>query len=189
MSVDNKTCTGCRETKPATREFWTPNQGSRGGWRSQCKLCTNAKGRVRSQRWGKKWHANRRNGWLKRKYGITLSDYERLLKAQGGVCLICHSPESRKDGQLHLSVDHDHQTGQVRGLLCVRCNTLVGLLETLGPHSKIAWNAMLYIKGCRRIEFMEAVPSRLEASMVGFPEDRGQSQHDQPSDGVDQQRP
>jgi hypothetical protein len=60
-----------------------------------------------------------RKGHLKRKFGMTLDDYERMLKAQGGVCAICGEarPEERT-----LHVDHDHETGAIRGLLCFRCN-------------------------------------------------------------------
>ena len=50
--------------------------------------------------------------------GITEAQYEALLAAQGGGCAICgNTPKSRR-----LSVDHDHATGDVRGLLCHRCN-------------------------------------------------------------------
>ncbi|MBW1743926.1 MAG: endonuclease VII domain-containing protein [Deltaproteobacteria bacterium] len=48
---------------------------------------------------------------------------------QGGVCAICGDPETnqRNGRTIRLSIDHDHETGQVRGLLCVRCNTGLGL--------------------------------------------------------------
>jgi hypothetical protein len=54
-----------------------------------------------------------------RKFGITPDDYDQLLQKQGGVCAICHKPP--KLGK-RLSVDHCHDTGRVRGLLCFRCN-------------------------------------------------------------------
>lgn len=61
---------------------------------------------------------------LKRLYGITLDDYQVLLDEQGGVCAIC----KRTRGIRKLHVDHDHDTGIVRGLLCHACNTALGLL-------------------------------------------------------------
>lgn len=62
-----------------------------------------------------------------RKYGITRDEYDRLLVAQNGRCLICNRPgDELKKG---LAVDHDHETGAVRGLLCVGCNTKLGWLE------------------------------------------------------------
>lgn len=61
---------------------------------------------------------------LKKGYGLTLEQYERLLEDQNGVCAICLQPEHRVyNGTLaSLAVDHCHETGRVRGLLCIRCN-------------------------------------------------------------------
>lgn len=62
---------------------------------------------------------------LKRHYGMTLADYDRLLESQEGKCAICE----RVPGQsLHkrLYVDHDHDTKVIRGLLCYRCNASLG---------------------------------------------------------------
>lgn len=58
-----------------------------------------------------------------RDYGLTHDEYMALLEEQGGVCAICGSAE---DGDRSLSVDHDHVTGAVRGLLCNRCNPMLG---------------------------------------------------------------
>jgi hypothetical protein len=66
------------------------------------------------------------------KYGV---DYDAMLKAQGGVCALCGQPE-RVAHVKHLSVDHDHTTGRVRGLLCVGCNISLGYYER-GYRSKL----------------------------------------------------
>lgn len=59
-------------------------------------------------------------------YGLKPGGYEELLRIQGGHCFICQ----RATGKTRrLSVDHDHQTGMVRGLLCRPCNTLIGHLR------------------------------------------------------------
>lgn len=65
---------------------------------------------------------------LKRDFGISLADYAAMLKEQNGVCAICHEPEtSIRDGKLkQLAVDHDHETGAIRGLLCSNCNPMIG---------------------------------------------------------------
>ena len=60
-----------------------------------------------------------RKSYLKRKYGMTVEQYDAMLKAQGGGCFICGRPP-REDISLH--VDHDHSTGRVRGILCFCCN-------------------------------------------------------------------
>ena len=63
---------------------------------------------------------------LRRLYGLTLADYGRMLAAQGGRCALCGS-EPRPGENLH--VDHDHETGAVRALLCRKCNTALGWFE------------------------------------------------------------
>lgn len=70
----------------------------------------------------------RRGEYLVRKYGITLFQYERLLKGQGGGCAICDkTPE--EEGK-SLAVDHDHVSMEIRGVLCSFCNhRLVGRLR------------------------------------------------------------
>lgn len=70
---------------------------------------------------------------LKRLYDITLEDYTMMLAAQNGRCAIClRTPDQEHHRVLH--VDHDHQTGKVRGLLCSRCNTGIGLLNGQFDH-------------------------------------------------------
>ena len=72
-----------------------------------------------------------RDNQLRRAYGITLADYERIYEAQRGLCRICRKPETvklRRKGQ-DLCVDHCHETGRIRGLLCRRCNRVLGLCK------------------------------------------------------------
>ena len=63
---------------------------------------------------------------LKTKYGITLEDYEIKLKEQNFKCAICPSTEYGKKDAKRFAVDHSHESGKIRGLLCVNCNTLLG---------------------------------------------------------------
>ncbi len=57
-----------------------------------------------------------------KRVGITVEDYERILADQGGVCGICLEPRREYE---RLNIDHDHDTGRVRGLLCRRCNSII----------------------------------------------------------------
>ena len=80
-----------------------------------------------NRRWGQSkigqaWNRNR----AVTRYGLTLADYDRMLAAQDGVCAICKKTDPH---QKSLSIDHDHRTEQVRGLLCGSCNFLIGYLE------------------------------------------------------------
>ena len=66
-----------------------------------------------------------RNCNLKNNYGITLEDYDRMFAEQGGVCKVC----GRSNGSMRLCVDHDHETGKVRSLLCSQCNIALGMVK------------------------------------------------------------
>ena len=66
------------------------------------------------------------NARLKNKFGITLSDYNETLKSQGGVCAVCSNQCSAGRS---LAVDHNHDTGQTRGLLCSTCNRGLGYFK------------------------------------------------------------
>ena|SRR6267154_4256292 len=70
------------------------------------------------------------NSYLKRTYKMTEADYENQLASQGYVCEICRGLNPlRSDGSRErLSVDHSHLTEEVRGLLCQRCNKILGML-------------------------------------------------------------
>ena len=76
---------------------------------------------------------------LNLKYGISLDTYDEMHNSQHGACAICCKPEI--ENKL-LCVDHNHDTGEVRGLLCQRCNKGIGLL---GDDPAIAMSAAKYL--------------------------------------------
>lgn len=67
-----------------------------------------------------------REGHLRRTFGISLDDYDGMLDAQGSGCAICGRPPAEGKS---LHVDHDHETGVVRGLLCFTCNGALGMFR------------------------------------------------------------
>ena len=73
-----------------------------------------------------------RESKLKSLYGVTAEDYEVMAETQEWVCAVCEEHDDRfteAGVPMPLSVDHDHATSKVRGLLCHRCNTAIGLLR------------------------------------------------------------
>jgi hypothetical protein len=86
-------------------ENWHKNRTQRDGLVSRCKDCRKAESRA---------------DHLRRTFGITVEEHDRLLAEQGGKCAICGD-----DNPTH--TDHDHVSGKVRGLLCGRCNLGIGL--------------------------------------------------------------
>jgi hypothetical protein len=90
---------------------------------------------------------NRRNPqkvfdvWLRCKYGITSEDWEWMLIAQAGRCLVCGDPMT---GRNEPCVDHCHKTKKVRGLLCAKCNQAIGLLR---DSLETAKRLVLYLAG------------------------------------------
>ena len=67
---------------------------------------------------------------LKKRFGLTLEEYDKMCEQQKGLCYACKEPETSfsnaAKSDLHLSIDHDHRTGRVRKLLCSRCNKILG---------------------------------------------------------------
>lgn len=94
-------------------EMFTPNKNSKGGRLQVCVDCRREGRNAKSAR----------DVALKVNYGISLVEYELMHEAQNGLCAICKEPEK---GNRTLAVDHDHETGMVRSLLCFQCNTSIG---------------------------------------------------------------
>ena len=90
------------------------------------------------------WADRQRWANITRRYGITKEEYLKRLEEQGGVCKVCKDPDAIqtcRGGFLY--VDHHHITGKVRGLLCNKCNDLVGSTD---EHTEILKKAIAYIE-------------------------------------------
>lgn len=122
-----KACFWCHEIKPL-EEFYRHPQGKK-GVTSHCKACQSrhAKNRRRVPLNKTQYAETTRRGWLKRKYRLTVEQYDCMVEKQGGVCAICGKPSCSR-----LCIDHNHASGEIRGLLCTRCNISLGVLEDEG---------------------------------------------------------
>lgn len=146
-----KRCTKCGQRKPHS-EFYA-NAGGKDGLRADCKACVAARrkawyaeNREREIHRVKDWQRENREKYLAKQrrwreenreelsrrnrerhlqktFGITPDDYDRMLEEQGFGCGICGDAPP-EHGPLH--VDHDPRTGEMRGLLCIRCNNGLG---------------------------------------------------------------
>lgn len=140
----HKTCQECLVNK-SVEDFYV-NGDYEDGRNPKCKPCmsryhkaryddptTHAKIKRNQVKWrALNPHADA-NKTLRRRYNITLEDYERINEAQGGVCALCGGREKvrrrkKAEGDERFAVDHCHDTGLIRGLLCFKCNTAIGSL-------------------------------------------------------------
>jgi hypothetical protein len=121
-----KTCNTCGCEKEDT-EFYLHRGGrTKEGYRAPtCKPCHAEKSKTWAKNNPDKVKAHRRKRNLKTKYNITVEEYDKMFEEQQGKCFICSSVADRR----RLNVDHCHDTGKVRKLLCDKCNMALGLLE------------------------------------------------------------
>lgn len=138
MLVPTRKCRKCGKTKLLSkfRKFRSKNKV---GIRYTCSKCQDDKYnkteahrksviKYRNSKHGKR---KARDSTLKRKFGISLEDYNKIFEEQNGLCAICGLPEKTiiGDKTIILGVDHNHLTKKVRGLLCSDCNTSIGKLK------------------------------------------------------------
>ncbi|MFF1403390.1 endonuclease VII domain-containing protein [Streptomyces sp. NPDC058294] len=102
VPAGHKLCRMCGEVKPHSE--WHRNATASDGLSTRCKACRALLGRERH---------------LRRNYGLTRAERDELIASQGGVCCVCLSAKPAH-------VDHCHETGRVRGVLCFSCNAALG---------------------------------------------------------------
>lgn len=117
--VREKRCHKCGQVKHVS-EFHCNPRNKTDGLQSWCKSCSH---QLKIQR--REAGLEREYHW-RRTFGISSEDYRELLRRQGGRCKICGAEDSGNKRQHVFSVDHDHVTGEIRGLLCVHCNHGLG---------------------------------------------------------------
>lgn len=137
--------------KSAKPEYGPQNRGLQGQWGKwrgvqcaapECGLPAKCRGLCQSHYNKQKWADGyrppsvnpvaRRAAHLKHRYGLDAAEYDRMFAAQRGLCAICEraGPASPEHWAGKLAVDHCHETGKVRGLLCNDCNAGIGHLGT-----------------------------------------------------------
>lgn len=124
-------CRSCGKSKK-DEEFYISK--SKIGREKTCKDCT----RERSQ----KWRDENQGYWDKWKYNLTKEEKDKMLESQGGTCANDACDYGLEDDH-KLFVDHDHETGKVRGLLCNWCNTAEGYLK---GDTKVAEGLIRYMR-------------------------------------------
>lgn len=151
-----KRCSDCKETKPAT-EFYKVFSGKDAGTRkNQCLSCQRiyqrdyqARNKDRAREASKEWAAlhpeNIKLAGLKyecKQLGLTLPQYQALEVFQNHQCAICKKKQDC-GGKHRLCIDHCHATGRIRGLLCDRCNKMLGFSQ---DSLEILFSAIEYLK-------------------------------------------
>lgn len=121
-----KVCPTC-DIEKSLDEFRKDAQ-TKSGRACYCNVCHRASRKRDRQENPDRYHEMDRRGRYKRDYGIAVDDYDEMFSQQGGKCAICGTtkPGGKKR---HFAVDHDHETGEVRGLLCYQCNVGLGHFE------------------------------------------------------------
>lgn len=149
-------CRSCQIEKPLD-QFGTFKSGDKpGGRRKTCNFCRAQKAKElraadpekyraldrakyeRARAMGKT-QAYHRNRHLTQKYGITAEEWDVMFESQHHACAICRSDQT----SWNWCVDHDHETGNVRGILCQGCNTLIGMAK---DHPEVLDDAKRYLE-------------------------------------------
>lgn len=119
-SVD-RWCYRCQEIMPLNN--FTGNRGGPGGKSRHCRACTSTWNRMYIKANPEAAAARSRKARIKRIYGITWQERDKMVERQDGRCMICQIQfADRRDVQ----VDHCHSTGKVRDILCMNCNMGLG---------------------------------------------------------------
>lgn len=130
--MDTKTCPTCGIEQPIAN-FYTQKR--------QCRICIrDHQRRFRAAR--PDYHHGRN---LKQRYGITVDEYESLIANQNNACAICEVEIPDKleyKGKRRSVVDHNHETGEVRGILCLKCNLVLGHAR---ENTTILYKAIVYL--------------------------------------------
>ena len=155
-------CSKCKKEKELSSDNFCKDKYDKSGFTYQCKICraikqkewklanpikikeTNDKNKIKRKVFynSLKGIESSRRAHLKRTYGLSLEEFNEKLKSQNNKCAICNNVETR-DKHNVFAVDHCHKTGKIRGLLCWKCNSGLGLYN---DNKQLLINAIKYLK-------------------------------------------
>ena len=152
-------CSCCKKELPATSEYFHKHSKEPLGLRYICKVCRATKqqnnnihknrykkNRDEMKKGAKEWYyenKDRKRAYdLKRNYNITIEEYNEMLNKYDGKCWICGTHQAKLKRKL--SIDHNHKTGKIRGLLCDSCNGGIGHMK---ENYFILIKSIKYLKG------------------------------------------
>tara|TARA_B100001057_G_scaffold434938_1_gene464927 strand:+ start:171 stop:773 length:603 start_codon:yes stop_codon:yes gene_type:complete len=156
--IETKVCPQCGEEKALTFDNFYRSKQTKSGFKPWCKPCVNASNKAydkanpeqhsrrvvvsrnrteeRKQRHRDSVNKHRNRNYLgyrdtnaARKYGVPKGWYKEQIEKQGGRCRICGVKMLTPEHKKYLSVDHNHKTGAVRGVICNGCNTGIGMFK------------------------------------------------------------
>lgn len=130
-NIKNKKCNMCREVL-SVEKFYKLTFIKKDGTKSKtiawcCKDCNKKRGEKWRKENPRKVKAIDRKKYLKDEFNMTSAEYDNLLSSQNYCCKICGVHKDNVKN--HLSVDHCHKTGKIRGLLCIKCNSGIGFFN------------------------------------------------------------
>lgn len=160
MEIKEKHCKGCNKTKLITD--FVRDKHCKSGYTAKCKLCRIIKQKewvlknpekvkalnIKHRSTRKAYYSDPerkliyRKKYIEKTFNIDYSIYEKMLEEQKNVCYICNNVEISTRNN-YLAVDHNHETGKIRGLLCTSCNRGLGFFK---DNEILLQNAVNYLK-------------------------------------------
>lgn len=134
-----KFCKICKIEKSV--DLFYKDKRRKNGLAYECKDCKKmevAKSRIKNP---ERWKAKRHRNMIKEKFGLHKNDYDMMYKKQNEKCAICEIHQNNLDKKLF--VDHCHSSDKIRGLLCQKCNFMIGLAN---DSQKILYKAIEYLE-------------------------------------------
>jgi hypothetical protein len=123
---NTKKCPKCEIVLPVSSFYVSKSKHTKKGWRynSECKECSSIYSKKYREAKLDQYKSKSYSRQIKYRYGITKEERDHMLSIQNGLCAICNKDISDKP-----YIDHSHDTGRVRGLLCLSCNSGIGSLQ------------------------------------------------------------